>query len=156
MSGKERVIRNYNPPSAVDLVIEVYDKDVFKGIVLIERGNPPFKGRKALPGGFQEMSESLEETAVREGKEETGLDIVLLHQLMVYSRPGRDPRGPVNSVGYVCRAEGMPVGGDDAASAKVCSWDEIPQKLAFDHAIRIKEYFRWAENSRHENIFEQR
>ena len=143
-----------NPPTAVDVMVEIYThihhtrwggytepKD-FQGIVLIERGHEPYKGKWALPGGFQEMGESLEETAVREAKEETGLDIELLGQLLVYSDPKRDPRGPVNSVGYVARATGIPQGGDDATNARLFNPDRLPP-LAFDHRKRIHEYLSW-------------
>ena len=129
-----------NPPTAVDIVIEVYNKGRFEGIVLIERGREPFKGQKALPGGFQEFGESLEETAVREAKEETGLDVQLSRQMKVYSNPDRDPRGHVNSVGYVARAGGVPKGGDDAADARVYSLEKIPYPLAFNHGKRVAEY----------------
>lgn len=135
-------IVNHNPPSAVDLLIEVYDQD-FKGIVLIQRGNPPYQGQWALPGGFQEWGESLETTATREAEEETNLKTHILDQLKVYSQPGRDPRGPVNSVGYVLLAHGMPRGGDDAALAQVFPLDKIPTPLAFDHDKRIQEYLTW-------------
>ena len=152
MSGKERVIRNYNPPSAVDLIIEMYHDKIFEGIVLIERGNPPFKGRKALPGGFQEMGDSLEKTALKEAKEETGLDVMLVQQLKVYSEAGRDPRGPVNSVGYVCRAKGVPQAGDDAAHAQIYRLADVPHPLAFDHSKRIEEYAQWVRDGRRGNI----
>ena len=136
-----------NPPTAADIVIEVYQHTTFQGIVLIQRGNPPFQGCWALPGGFQEIGESLEQTAVREAKEETGLDITLLHQLKMYSDPKRDPRCHVNSLGYVARAEGIPKGGDDAAHAQLFSLDNIPHPLAFDHGKRINEYVVWKENN---------
>lgn len=131
-----------NPPTAVDMIIEVYDEKTLTGIVLIQRKNEPFKGKWALPGGFQEFGESLEDAAVREAKEETGLDIVLLDQLSAYSDPDRDPRGHVNSVGYVARAFEEPVGGDDAAEAKIFPVTSLPE-LAFDHLKRIQEYLTW-------------
>ncbi len=138
-----------NPPTATDIIIEVYAHKELQGIVLIQRKNPPYQGRWALPGGFQEVGESLETTAVRESKEETGLDITLLHQLNVYSNPERDPRCHVNAIGYVARAEGIPQGGDDAAHARIFSLDSIPHPLAFDHRKRIDEYRVWKERQGH-------
>ena len=134
-----------NPPTAVDIIIEIYDKrSIFQGIVLIERGREPYKGYWALPGGFQEMNESLETSAIREAKEETGLDVELLTQLAAYSNPDRDPRGHVNGIGYVARAHGLPIGGDDAAKARIFSLNSLPP-LAFDHEKRINEYIEWKE-----------
>ena len=134
-----------NPPTAVDLVIEVYDRPggSFQGLVFIERGNTPYKGCKALPGGFQEIGESLEETAMREGLEEITLELEVLAQLPIYSAPDRDPRGHVNSVGFICRGYGLPRADDDARNAKVYPLDSIPRPLAFDHEKRIPEYLLW-------------
>ncbi len=137
-----------NPPTATDIIIQVYNSDSrgnpeFKGIVLIKRLNEPFKGRWALPGGFQEWGESLETTAIREAKEETSLDVELLAQLSTYSNPDRDPRGPVNGIGYVAKATGIPQGADDAKEAKVFPFSKIPYPLAFDHDKRLQEYFKW-------------
>ena len=132
-----------NPPTAVDIVIEVYKHEAMQGIVLIRRKNQPYKGQWALPGGFQEFGESLETTATRESREETGLDIILLDQLKTYSDPDRDPRTHVNAIGYVAKAHGEPRGGDDAADARVFPEDQIPHPLAFDHSKRIKEYQDW-------------
>ena len=169
MEQKKKPSKEYkNPPTAVDIIIEVYAEkkeergrneierksacedlqgiqgiQKILGIVLVKRGKEPFEGRWALPGGFQEWEESLENTAVREAKEETGLDITLLGQLSVYSNPGRDPRGPVNGVGYVASAQGVPNGGDDAAEAKIFPLDALPKPLAFDHDKRLEEYALW-------------
>ncbi|OAQ21518.1 NUDIX domain-containing protein [Thermosulfurimonas dismutans] len=132
--GKE--IEKYrNPFLTVDIIIETPG-----GIILIKRKNPPYGW--ALPGGFVDYGESLEEAAVREAKEETGLEVELLCQLYTYSRPGRDPRFHTITTVYVARAEGHPKGGDDAAEAKVFSEKEIPWgELAFDHAEILKDYF---------------
>jgi len=153
--------RHRNPPTAVDIVIEVCqpilpESDLglvarknfaeLQGIVLIQRKNPPFEGKWALPGGFQEWEEPLETTALREAKEETGLDIKLVAQLQVNSDTGRDPRGPVNSVGYISTATGIPKGGDDAKRAKIFSLNELPE-LAFDHNKRIAEYKNWKQRT---------
>lgn len=133
-----------NPPSTADMIVEVYDgSERMQGIILIRRKNEPFKGSWALPGGFQEVGESLEETAVRETREEAGVDITLVVQLAVYSNPDRDPRGHVNAVGFVAKTYGSPVAGDDAKHAEVFPLDKIPHPLAFDHSKRIEEYMRW-------------
>ncbi|MBI4144097.1 NUDIX hydrolase [Candidatus Woesearchaeota archaeon] len=134
---------NNNPPTAVDVIIEHYEDNKMTGIVLVTRKNPPFQGMLALPGGFQEVGETLEEAAVRESKEETTLDVELYDcQLRAYSEPDRDPRAHVNSVGFVGRATGIPIGKDDAKKAGVFPLSQIP-KLAFDHNKRVREYEEW-------------
>jgi 8-oxo-dGTP diphosphatase len=102
------------------------------GLVLIRRDNPPFEGCYALPGGFVEVGESVEEAAKREAKEETGLEIELLGLVGIYSDPGRDPRGHVVSVAYLAEGRGEMRAGSDARSAAVFSLDDLPS-LAFDH-----------------------
>ncbi|VAX18450.1 ADP-ribose pyrophosphatase [hydrothermal vent metagenome] len=122
-----------NPKLTVDIIIEVGDK-----IVLIERGHEPFGF--ALPGGFVDYGESLERAAIREAKEETGLDIKLERQLGAYSDPERDPRQHNVSVVFVATAEGTPKGGDDAKSAALFRKDNIPS-LAFDHEKILADYY---------------
>ena len=124
-----------NPPTAVDLVLEYQG-----GLVLVKRKNPPYGW--ALPGGFQEMDESLENTAVREAKEETGLDIKPVKQLKVYSEPNRDPRMHVNSVAFIAKGYGKLKAGDDAKEARIATLDNLPE-LLFDHPKRIEEYRRY-------------
>lgn len=132
--GKE-VEKYRNPFPTVDIIIETAG-----GIVLIKRKNPPYGW--ALPGGFVDYGESLEEAAVREAREETGLEVELLCQLYTYSDPKRDPRFHTITTVYVARAEGLPRGGDDAAEARVFPAEKIPwQELAFDHAEILKDYF---------------
>lgn len=120
------------PYLTVDIIIEVGD-----GIVLVKRKNPPYGW--ALPGGFVDYGETVEEAAVREAKEETGLDVKLKGLLGVYSDPKRDPRLHTVSVVFVASAEGKPVGKDDAAEAKIFKLDALPQ-LVFDHAKILKDY----------------
>ncbi|MBI4917683.1 MAG: NUDIX hydrolase [Acidobacteria bacterium] len=118
------------PPLTVDAVIT----DPARGVVLIRRGHPPFAGSWALPGGFVEIGETCEAACAREAGEETGLDIVPVKLLGVYSDRARDPRGHTVSVVYLCRvAGGRLAGGDDAAEAR---WfvDRAGVELAFDHA----------------------
>jgi 8-oxo-dGTP diphosphatase len=102
-------------------------------IVLIRRGHEPFKGRLALPGGFVEKDETVEQAVVRETKEETGLATEIVRLIGVYSEPGRDPRGPTVSICYQLRVTGgSPRASSDAAAVELVMPDEIPQ-LAFDH-----------------------
>ncbi|TDC65680.1 NUDIX domain-containing protein [Micromonospora sp. KC207] len=124
---------------ALDLAILTI-RDGQLAVLLIERGKPPFEGRAALPGGFVRAGEDLDDTAVRELSEETGLEGRTLHleQVRAYATPGRDPRGPVASVAYLAIAPDLPVpvAGTDAARAR---WESVDHErlghgwLAFDH-----------------------
>jgi ADP-ribose pyrophosphatase YjhB (NUDIX family) len=118
----------------VDVIIECEG-----GVVLIERKNPPLGW--ALPGGFVDYGESLESAAVREAKEETGLDIELRRQFHTYSAPDRDPRHHTITTVYIAGAEGKPRGGDDAADARVFSRDTLPEPVVFDHKEILNDYF---------------
>jgi 8-oxo-dGTP diphosphatase len=103
------------------------------GVVLIERGHEPFKGCWALPGGFVDVGETVEDACIREVKEETNLDVQILKLLGVYSDPFRDPRGHTVSIVYICGViGGNLIGGDDAAKAE---WFNSIKgiNLAFDH-----------------------
>jgi 8-oxo-dGTP diphosphatase len=123
----------------VDGIIELYKDNNFEGIVLIERLNNPLG--LAIPGGFVDIGESVEDAVVREMKEETDLDVEILSLLNVYSDPSRDPRFHTASVVYICKAEGTPKGLDDAKEAIVYKKEEIPfDKLVFDHAQILRDY----------------
>ncbi len=122
-----------NPVPTVDIIIELK-----QGIVLIERKNPPYGW--ALPGGFVDYGESYEQAAVREAKEETGLDITLVRQFHTYSNPDRDQRQHTASTVFIAAAVGTPRGADDALRAEVFNQDNLP-KLAFDHALILEDYF---------------
>ncbi len=128
------------PYLAVDGIIQLYDeKENFKGIVLIERKNPPIG--LAIPGGFVDIGETVEQAVIREMKEETSLDVDILRILGVYSDPNRDPRFHTASVVFVCKAHGQPVASSDAKEAKIYKLEEIPyDKLVFDHAKILKDY----------------
>ncbi|HDH02561.1 MAG TPA: NUDIX hydrolase [Nitrospirae bacterium] len=123
-----------NPLPTVDLIIE-YDS----GIILIKRRNPPHGW--ALPGGFVDCGESLEAAAVREAKEETGLDVELVRQFHVYSEPERDSRFHTITIVYIARAKGIPRAGDDAADVGVFTRDNLPEDIAFDHRDILMDYF---------------
>ena len=125
-----------NPYPTVDVIIELAD-----GIVLVRRKNPP-EGW-AIPGGFIDYGESAEHAAVREAREETGLDVELTVLLGVYSSPGRDPRFHTISTVFVGRAGGTPRGGDDAAEARVFDPASLPEPVAFDHADIIADYLEY-------------
>jgi 8-oxo-dGTP diphosphatase len=130
--------RPVTPLLAVDVVIEL--RDAPGQIVLIERRYPP--PGWALPGGFVDLGETVEAAAVREAREETGLDVELLALLGVYSDPARDVRGHTVAVVFVARAPGQPRGGDDAHRAR--AWDPAtPPLLAFDHDRIIADYRAW-------------
>ena len=128
------------PFVAVDGIIQLFDeKENFKGIVLIERKNPPLG--LAIPGGFVEVGEKVEDALVREMKEETNLDVEILRLLGVYSDPDRDPRFHTVSITFVCKAYGEPKAQSDAKEVKVFKIEEIPfDKLVFDHAKILKDY----------------
>lgn len=123
-----------NPVPAVDLIIEIEGK----GLVLIERRNPP--PGWALPGGFVEVGETLEQAAVREAKEETCLDVELLGQFHTYSDPKRDPRMNCISSVFVARATGAPRAEDDAKSVALYPKDRLPAVLAFDHRKILEDF----------------
>ncbi|HET6413359.1 MAG TPA: NUDIX hydrolase [Anaeromyxobacter sp.] len=116
------------PSLTTDVVILLPDGRV----VLVRRKYPP--PGWALPGGFVEVGERVEEAAVREAKEETGLAVTLDHLLHIYSEPGRDPRQHTAAAVFLGRAAGDPSGADDAAEARAFSFDELPSPIAFDHA----------------------
>jgi 8-oxo-dGTP diphosphatase len=101
-------------------------------VVLVRRRHPP--PGWALPGGFVEVGETVEQAAVREAREETGLKVVLTDLLGVYSDPRRDARQHTASVVFLGRASGKPEGADDAAEARAFAWDALPSPIAFDHA----------------------
>ena len=122
-----------NPLPTVDIIIETMG-----GIVLIERKNKPFGW--ALPGGFLDYGESLEQAAVREAFEETGLQVSLNRQFKTYSDPERDPRQHTISTVFIATADGSPTAGDDASGAGIFTRQNLPP-LVFDHAQIIADYF---------------
>lgn len=121
---------------AVDLVILTVRENALQ-VLTITRGNEPFRGRPALPGGFLRTDEDITDAAVRELGEETGLDGQSLHleQVSVYGAPDRDPRGRVVSVAYLAIMPDLPVptAGSDASTAEWRPVADVRGTLAFDH-----------------------
>jgi 8-oxo-dGTP diphosphatase len=123
------------PKLSVDLII-----DTGAGlIVMVERKNEPFGW--ALPGGFVDPGESAEEAALREAKEETGLEIELVRQFHLYSEPKRDPRGATASMVFVARAKGALKAGSDAQNVATYHQANLPSEICFDHRQILNDYF---------------
>jgi len=129
--------RPETPLLAVDIIIELIDRPE-KSIVLIERRNPPFGW--ALPGGFVDVGETLEQAAVREAREETCLEVKLKVLLGCYSNPQRDPRGHTVSPVYIAEARGVPQAADDAKNLRCVPVTDLPDDLVFDHGLILSDY----------------
>lgn len=127
-----------NPSPTVDIVIERQG-----AVVLVRRKNEPLGW--ALPGGFVDYGERVGAAAIREAREETGLEVTLDALLHVYSDPARDPRRHTLSVVFTGHAHGEPIGGDDAADARYFALDALPSPIAFDHAAILRDYIRFRE-----------
>jgi 8-oxo-dGTP diphosphatase len=132
-----RLKRINGPWLTVDAIIRKGD-----GLLLVKRGRPPFEGRYALPGGFVEAGETVEEAVMREIREETGLRTGVARLLGVYSDPERDPRGhTVSAVFELDIIGGKVKGGDDAAAAAFFELGNLPP-LAFDHDRVVADYLK--------------
>jgi 8-oxo-dGTP diphosphatase len=126
-----------SPALAVDAIILLDGQ-----LVLVNRKNPPFKGTYALPGGFVELGESVEDAVVREVFEETGLRAKVKRLVGVYSDPDRDPRGHTVSVVFELEyLSGKLKAGDDAAGVSKFDLKDLP-KLAFDHEKIIRDFLK--------------
>ncbi len=128
------------PFVATDGIIKLYnEKNEFQGIVLIERLNKPFG--LALPGGFVDIGEKVEDALVREMKEEVTLDVKIEKLLNIYSDPKRDKRFHTVSAVYICNAIGVPKAADDAKKVFVYKLEDLPlEKLVFDHKKILKDF----------------
>ena len=135
-------IKEYrNPLLTVDIIIELPGERV----VLIERRNPPFGW--ALPGGFVDYGETLENAAMREAEEETSLRPDSIVQFRAYSDPNRDPRHHTVTVVFAARAAGEPAAGDDARNVGIFGLGDLPQDMAFDHGKILADYIEWKKRS---------
>src|SRR5215831_13660858 len=137
-----------NPIPTVDIIIEEDSR-----IALIKRRNEPFKDHLALPGGFVNEGEKVEDAAKREAQEETSLDVDLIDILGVYSDPKRDPRGHNMSTVFIGRCfhnisnEIKAVAKDDALELRWMNLEIIPdENFAFDHKKILNDYLRWRES----------
>ena len=126
------------PLLTVDAVILYNSKDV----ILIRRKNPPFQGDLALPGGFVDIGETVENACIREAQEETNLKVKFTKLIGIFSDPKRDPRGHTVTIAFLCKPvdkRRKPKAQDDAADVEIVPLIEIPKlKLAFDHMEIIK------------------
>ncbi|MDD5492239.1 MAG: NUDIX hydrolase [bacterium] len=124
-----------SPFATVDTII-----DIDGSIVLIKRANPPYGW--AIPGGFVDYGESLEEAAQREALEETSLKVINLKQFHTYSDPKRDPRFHTISTVFTAAASGTPKADSDAAEVKLFLENTLPEHMAFDHRQILDDYFK--------------
>jgi 8-oxo-dGTP diphosphatase len=129
--------RPSTPALTVDIIIEMPNQSV----VLIERKHAPHGW--ALPGGFVDVGETLENAARREAKEETNLNVTLTELLGIYSDPSRDKRGHTVSAVYIATATGEPRAQDDAKNLRICDPRSPPGNLAFDHQTIIDDYLEF-------------
>lgn len=136
----QNITRYRNPIPTVDIIIEYS-----AGIVLVARKNPPHGW--ALPGGFVDYGESVEQAAEREAREETGLEVKDLRMFHVYSDPERDPRFHTITTVFVARGDDVPEAGDDAREARVFGLDNLPEPIVFDHAKILEDYRRWKQGT---------
>lgn len=135
--------RPVTPSIAADTIIELTDYPG-RPIVLIERAFPPFGW--AIPGGFVDVGERIEDAAIREAREEVNLDIELIALLGIYSDPSRDNRGHTVTAVYVASAPGKPIAADDAKNCQVFDINELPGLLAFDHDLVLKDYMAFRDS----------
>ena len=130
------------PMVTADAVVFTHSGEKTK-VLLIKRGSEPFKGQWAVPGGFVNMDEEIEDAVVRELEEETGLTGVHLEQMHTFGTVGRDPRGrqiTIVFMGVADEEQRQLKAGDDAAEAKWFDINELPDNMAFDHNEIVKDF----------------
>ena len=125
------------PHISADIIIELVDRPG-SPFILIERKNPPYGW--AIPGGFVEEGECVEDAAIREAAEETSLQVTLKVLLGLYSKPERDPRFHTVTAVYIAEAKGEPKAADDAKNLRLVTLESIPLHLAFDHDGILADY----------------
>lgn len=135
----DNISKPVTPLLTVDALILLNDK---KDILLIRRKNPPFQGQFALPGGFVDVGETVEDACIREAKEETNINVKILKLIGVFSDPKRDPRGHTVTIAYLCdplTKKEKPRALDDAAALEIVPLSKLSSlELAFDHMDIIK------------------
>ncbi|BAQ66854.1 NUDIX hydrolase [Geminocystis sp. NIES-3709] len=129
-----------NPSPTVDIIIELVDQP-HRPIILIERKHEPFGW--AIPGGFMDYGESVENAAMREALEEVSLNVKLIEQFQVYSDPARDSRKHTMSIVFIASAIGQPKPADDALNLGIFNIWEIPNNLCFDHDLILQDYLHY-------------
>lgn len=135
----ELILTWLNPVPTVDILIHCRSPEGKEGIVLVLRKNEPRQW--AIPGGYVDYGESVEEAAIREALEETSLEVQLLRQFHCYSNPARDPRQHNLSIVFLAEAVGTPRAADDASEIGIYSPDTLPDELAYDHRQILEDYF---------------
>ena len=138
--------KHRNPIPTIDAIIHNHKNQV----LMVKRGNEPFKDHLSLPGGFVNLGEKVEDALKREVKEEVSLSVEPLEILGVYSDPNRDPRGHIMSVVFICLTLGDLNGkaGDDAKEMHWISLNEFENHdLAFDHKKILQDYVKWRQHN---------
>ena len=132
-----------NPVPTVDAIIQCS-----RSVLLVKRKKDPYKGLLALPGGFVNEGETVEDAVIREVCEETSLEIHPIEILGVYSDPNRDPRGHILSVVFIgIIVDGIPTANDDAQEVQWVDIDKLDSyRIAFDHRLILYDYIVWKNN----------
>jgi 8-oxo-dGTP diphosphatase len=141
MNKKGKYVYDWPRPMVTTDAVVFTQSGYTTKVVLIKRGGEPFKGQWAVPGGFVDMDEELEDAVVRELEEETGLTGIHLEQMHTFGTVGRDPRGrqiTIVFMGVAADNQTKLKAGDDAAEAQWFDIDELPENMAFDHNEMVR------------------